>query len=95
MSSLGDKIVKLRDRQLLSRFLEFRPGIVPKLDYTICNFEMSLVVRTVCANDGTLFIPSDKETLMNLNKPDPEELPTIRPIGRIGNVMIIDMMAVP
>ena len=75
-------------------------GHDPKIDFTIDFYEMSVVARALCANDGTLFIPSDKSTLMNLitaihgpvNKSD--ELPIIRPVGKIPKVMIIDAMAV-
>ena len=82
---VGETVIKLRDeQQLLGRFLlilEYRPGIVPKLDYTIGNYEMSLIVCSLCSNDGTLFIPSYKSTLMNsmadMNSPLEYELPLI------------------
>ena len=100
--SLGETVVKLREeRQLLSRFLVIlgcRPGIVPKLDYTIGFYEMSVVVRSLCANDGSLYLPNDKASLMNLvsaiNGPinKSQELPTIRSHPR--KAMVFDMMVV-
>ena len=46
---LGDKVVKLREeRELLGRCLIIqgsRPDLVPKLDYTIGSYEMSVVQR--------------------------------------------------
>ena len=65
---LENKIIKLREeRQLLGRFLVIlgsRPGLVPKLSEVIGNFEMSVVPRSLVAVDGTLYIPSDKSSLM-------------------------------
>ena len=100
--SLGETIIKLREeRQLLIRFLVIlrcRPGIVPKLDSTIGSFEMSVVVRSLCTNDGSLYIPNNKASLMNtmtdihgpINKT--EDLHTVQYHSK--KVMVFDMMAV-
>lgn len=66
---VGDKVIKLREeRELLGRFLIIqgsRPSLVPKLEETIGEFEMSVVPRSLCAVDGTLYIPTDKASLMH------------------------------
>ena len=100
--SLGETIIKLREeRQLLSRFLVIlgcRPGIVPKLDSTIGSYEMSVVVRSLCTNDGSLYIPNDKASLMNtmtdIHGPidKTEDLHTVQYHSK--KVMVFDMMAV-
>lgn len=66
---VGDKVIKLREeRQLLGRFLIIqgsRPELVPKLEKTIGEYEMSVVPRSLCAVDGSLYIPADKASLMH------------------------------
>ena len=61
---VGDKVIKLREeRQLLGRFLiiqRSRPELVPKLEKAIGEYEMSAVPRSLCAVDGSLYIPADK-----------------------------------
>ena len=42
-----------------------RPSLVPKLAETIGEYEMSMVPRSLCAVDGTLYIPTDKASLMH------------------------------
>jgi len=58
---LGKKVIKLRDeRELLGRFLiipESRPELDLKLEDT--------VPRSICAIDGSLYIPLDKPSLMH------------------------------
>ena len=58
---------------------------------------MSLIVCSLCSNDGILFIPSYKSTLMNsmayMNSPLEYELPLIIPPW-VQKTLIIDMMAV-
>ena len=84
---IGETVIKLiEERNLYGRFLslmEYRPGIVPKLNVTIGEYEMSVVARSLCMNDGSLIIPTDKSTLMNtmasMNGPVSYELPDIRP----------------
>ena len=77
--------------------MEYRPGIVPKLDVTIGEYEMSVVARSLCMNDGSLIIPTDKSTLMNImasmNGPVNYELPDIRP-QNVRKAIVTDMMAV-
>ena len=66
---IGEKVLKLREeRELLGRFLIIqgsRPNLVPKLEETIGEYEMSVVPRSLCAGDGTLHVPSDKASLMH------------------------------
>ena len=65
---VGDKVIKLREeRQLLGRFLiiqRSRP-LVPTIEKVIGDFEMSVVPRSLCAVDGSLYIPSDKASLIH------------------------------
>ena len=42
-----------------------RPSLVPELEETIGMFEMSIVPRSLCAPDGSLYIPKDKASLMH------------------------------
>lgn len=66
---VGDKVIKLREeRQLLGRFLiiqRSRPELVPKIEKAIGDFEMSIVPRSLCAVDGSLYIPPDKASLIH------------------------------
>ena len=101
---VGDKVIKLREeRALLGRFLIIqgsRPGLVPKLEDTIGKYEMSVVPRSLCAVDGSLFIPTDKASLMHAiegAKAEPIQSATlqdIEPVGRPPRVLIVDAMAV-
>lgn len=69
---VGEKIIKLREeRQLLARFLviqQSRPELVPKLAATIGDYELSVLPRSLFANDGSLLIPTDKSSLMHAVK---------------------------
>jgi len=66
---VGDKVIKLREeRQLLARFLviqQSRPELVPKLPTTIGDHEMSVIPRSLFANDGSLLIPTAKSSIMH------------------------------
>ena len=60
-------------------------SIYPTLDYAIGNYyEMSVIVRSLCTNDGGLIIPKDKSLPMNMitdihgSIEEPKDLPTIR-----------------
>ena len=57
---MDDNAVKLRDeRELRCRFLIIqgsRPEFVPKLVETIAEYEMSVVPRSLCAVNGSLYI---------------------------------------
>ena len=67
--NVGDKVIKIREeRQLMGRMLviqEHRPELVPPLETTIKKYEMSVIARMFSANDGSLYIPTDKSSLMN------------------------------
>ncbi|MES9881330.1 MAG: hypothetical protein ABW185_10660 [Sedimenticola sp.] len=101
---VGDKVIKLREeRELFGRFLIIqgsRPELVPKLEETIGAYEMSVVPRSLCAVDGSLYIPTDKASLLHAveeAKVEPLQLsPTIDivPDGRHSRVLIVDAMAV-
>ena len=64
-----DKLIKLKEeRALLGQFLIIqgsRPELVPKLEEVIGNFEMSVVPRALCAVDGSLYIPTDKASILH------------------------------
>ena len=65
---VGDKVIKLREeRELLGRSVIIqgsRPELVRKLEETIGEYEMAVVPRSLCTVDGSLFIPTDKASLM-------------------------------
>lgn len=103
---VGDKVVKLREeRELLGRFLIIqgsRPELVPKLEETIGDYEMSVVPRSLVTVDGSLYIPTDKASLMHAvegakTESAPAPVPDIAmadcPI-RVAQVLIVDAMAV-
>jgi len=109
---VGHKVIKLREeRELLGRFLiiqQSRPELVPKLEDTIREFEMSVVPRSLRA----LYIHAGKASLMHcieakpssdLSSPpdtdpgmasvtDPGTAPVTDPC--IPQVLIVDAMAV-
>ena len=56
-----EKVIKLKEeRELLGRFLIIQ---VPKLEESIGNFEMSSVSHALCADDGPLYLLTDKASL--------------------------------
>ena len=100
---MGEKVIKLREeRQLLGRFLIIqgsRPELVPQLDKVIGDYEMSVVPRSLCAVDGSLYIPADKASL--LHAIEGTKSPTVPSITQNDETMIqplkviiIDAMAV-
>ena len=101
---IGDKVIKLREeRELLGRFLIVqgsRPGLVRKLEETIGEYEMSTVPRSLCAVDGSLYIPADKASLMHAVEDATVESLDVLPVPGIVQedppvkVLIIDTMAV-
>ena len=101
---VGDKVVKLREeRELLGRFLiiqRSRPDLVPKLEETIGNYEMSIVPRSLFTVDGSLYIPTDKASLLHVveeakteSVPMPDVAMADVPM-RVTRVLIVDAMAV-
>ena len=97
---VGDKVVKLREeRQLLGRFLiiqKSRPELVPKIEKAIGDYEMSVVPRSLCAIDGSLYIPTDKSSLLHaIEDAQGQAIPCdIPPPSQLPKVLIIDAMAV-
>ena len=87
-------------RELLGRFLIIqgsRPELVPKLEEIISEFEMSVIPRSICAVDGSLYIPGDKASLMHAiegatGKPLDARSPVMT--GHPSHVLVIDAMAV-
>ena len=65
-----DKIIKLREeRQLFARFLviqQSRPEMVPKLEATIGEYELSVIPRSMFAVDGSLLVCKDKSNLVTI-----------------------------
>ena len=71
---------------MLGRFLIIhgtRPSLVSKLAETIGDYVMSIVSHSLCAVDGTLYIPTDKASLMHAvedaktEPPDPRKQPDV------------------
>ena len=66
---IGEKVIKLHEeRELLGRFLIIqgsRPNLVPELEETVSEYDMSVVPCSLCAGDGALNVPSDKASLMH------------------------------
>lgn len=101
---LGDKVIKLREeRELFGRFLIIqgsRPELVPKFKETIGEYEMSVVPRSLCAVNGSLYIPTDKASLMHAIEEAKDELlqsdPTFDRASMVHppRVLIVDAMAV-
>ena len=51
-----------------ARFLviqQSRPELVPNLAYTIGDYKMSVVPRSVFANDGSLLMPTEKSSVVH------------------------------
>ena len=65
-----DKVVKLKEeRDLFTRFVIIhgsRPGLAPKIEETIGQYEMSVVPHSLFAVNGSLLIPKDKYKMMTL-----------------------------
>ena len=81
---VGDKVIKLREeRQLLGRFL-ITQGSRPKLEKTIGEYEMSVVPRSLCAVDGSLYIPADKANLVHAI--EGAKAQTVRSVTRVGGL---------
>ena len=71
------------------------------LDEIIGRHEIGVVPRSICSNDGSLLIPSDKSSLMkvieNMSGPvniENNNLPTILPIRGAEKISILDAMGV-
>lgn len=101
---IGDKVIKLReDRDLLGRFLIIqgsRPGLVPKINEIIGEYEMSTVPRSLCAVDRSLYIPNDKASIMHAVEDATADSLSVPPVPDIRQedtpvkVLIIDAMGV-
>ena len=99
----GDKVIKLREeRELFGRFLIIqgsRPELVPKLEDAIGEYEMSVVPRSLCAIDGSLYIPTDKASLMHVIEAAKTEsrvpdLPETTAVDYRDRALVVDAMAV-
>ena len=74
--SIGDTVIKVREEShLMGRMLvihEYRPDLVPPLEETIKQYEMSVIAHMFCGVDGFLYLPHDKSILMkgvlNMNR---------------------------
>ena len=58
--------LKFVSRTKSSNFAKNRPELVPRLEETISECEMAVVLRSLCTVDGCLFIPTDKASLKHL-----------------------------
>ncbi|CAB3980183.1 Hypothetical predicted protein [Paramuricea clavata] len=103
---VGDKVIKLcEERELLGRLLIIqgsRPELVSKLEETIGKYEMSVVPCSLCAVDGSLYIPTNKASLMHaveavkarLLVQSAAFLDVVPVTGCLLRVLIVDAMAV-
>jgi len=66
---VSDQVIKLYEEcKLLGRFLIVQgsqPSLVPKLEETIGKYETSVVLRSLCAVDGSLYIPTNTSSRMH------------------------------
>ena len=69
---------------------------MPRLEETIGEYEMAVVLRSLCTVDGSLFIPTDKASLMRLiEEANPQaQLETPPATGNLHRILVIDAMAV-
>ena len=69
---MGDKVIRLKEeRKLSGEFLiiqRSQPELVPKLEETSGNYEMSIVPCSLCAMDDSLSILADKASLIHIAK---------------------------
>ena len=70
--------------------------LVPKIEKAIGDYEMSVVPRSLCAIDGSLYIPTDKSSLLHaIEDAQGQAIPCdIPPPSQLPKVLIIDAMAV-
>ena len=69
---------------------------MPRLEETIGEYEMTVVLRSLCMVDGSLYIPTDKASLMRLiEETNPQlQLETPPATGNLHRILVIDAMAV-
>ena len=98
----GEKVINLREeREVLGRILiiqRSRKELVPKLEEIIGNFELSVAPRSLCAVDRSLYIPTDKASLMHaivsVQAQQIESMLSLTPEGQLTHIMVIDAMGV-
>ena len=98
-----EKVIKLREeREVIGRILiiqESRPDLV-NLKVTIGDFELSNNPRSLCAVDGSLYIPHDKASLMQvidtIQEKESESVVVTAPQSQPNpmRIMIVDAMGV-
>ena len=75
-----------------------RPELVPKLEEIIGDYELSVVPRSLCAVDGSLYLPTDKASLMHsieaIQSQHPESIASSPSEGQPTRIIIIDAMGV-
>ena len=99
---IGGIVIKLREeRTFLGRVLiiqSSRPELVPKLEEIIGDYELSVVPRSLCAVDGSLYLPTDKASLMHsieaIQSQHPESIASSPSEGQPTRIIIIDAMGV-
>lgn len=95
---VGNKVVKFREeRQLLARFLviqQSRPEILPKLESTVGDHELSLVPLSMFSVDGSLLLCTDKAQLMHSIENTCTEQATSADEEPSKRILIIDAMAI-
>ena len=98
----GEKVIKLhKEREVFGRILKIqrsRKELVPKLEEIIGDYELSVVPRSLCAVDGSLYLPTDKASLMHsieaIQSQHPESIASSPSEGQPTRIIIIDAMGV-
>ena len=98
----GEKVIKLREElDVLGRILiiqRSRKELVPKLEEIIGNFELSVAPPSLCAVDRSLYIPTDKASLMHaivlVQAQQIDSMLSSTLEGQLTHIKVIDAMAV-
>ena len=101
-TKIGEKVIKLRkEHEVLGRILiiqRSRPELVLKLEDIIGDFELSVAPHSLCAVDGSLYIPTDKasliHTIVSVQAQQLEPMPSSTPEGQLTRIKVIDTMGV-
>lgn len=72
---------------------------MPKLEEIVGEYEMSVVPRSLCSVDGSLYVSTDKSSLIHAIEEypaltiQPDQLSDKPPVGHPSRVIIVDVMA--
>ena len=98
----GEKVIKLREElEVLGRILiiqRSRKELVPKFEEIIGNFELSVAPPSLCAVDRSMYIPTDKASLMHaivlVQAQQIDSMLSSTLEGQLTHIKVIDAMAV-